>query len=218
MLRISEISLPSLECVPAILLIAMVAACGALLFNNSLVLAVFKVPSRCPLWVRGGLVGGVVGACITLVPTLVLDEQGVFELLGQSSSVSQIPLVTLACLFIGKLLLTVACYATGVPGGIFAPMLVQGALLGFLCSHVLTLTSLPMPTVEVSALIGMTAFFAASVRAPFTGVVLLAEMANAFSLLLPLMVAALVGYFVGELLGTRPIYERLLVLSQKEKD
>ena len=217
MLRISEVSPLSLECIPAILLIAMVASCGGLLFNHTLVLAVVKVPSRSPLWVRGGLVGGVVGACITFVPTLVLDEQGIFDLFGQGASVYQISMVTLGCLFIGKLLLTVACYATGVPGGIFAPMLVQGALLGFLCSHVLTLTSLPMPTVEVSALIGMTAFFAASVRAPFTGVVLLAEMTNAFSLLLPLMLAALVGYFVGELLGARPIYERLLTLSQKER-
>jgi CIC family chloride channel protein len=80
-------------------------------------------------------------------------------------------------------------------------------------TKVLALTPLEIPQAEVSALLGMTAFFAASVRAPFTGVVLLAEMTNGFSLLLPLMVAALVGYFVAELLGTKPIYERLLATS-----
>ena len=92
-------------------------------------------------------------------------------------------------------------------------MLVQGAFVGFLMAKVLALTPLDVPNAEVSALLGMTAFFAASVRAPFTGVVLLAEMTDGFSLLLPLMVAALMGYVVAELLGTKPIYERLLATS-----
>ena len=56
----------------------------------------------------------------------------------------------------------------------------------------------------------MTALFAASVRAPFTGVVLLAEMTGAFNLLLPLMAAALIAYLAAELSGSKPIYERLM--------
>jgi H+/Cl- antiporter ClcA len=63
----------------------------------------------------------------------------------------------------------------------------------------------------------MTAFFAASVRAPFTGVVLLAEMTGGFSLLLPLMVAAMIGYFIAELLRAKPIYERLLAVSSGQQ-
>jgi CIC family chloride channel protein len=70
-----------------------------------------------------------------------------------------------------------------------------------------------VPSEALSALLGMTAFFAASVRAPFTGVVLLAEMTNGFDLLLPLMSSASVGYFVSELAGIKPIYERLRELS-----
>jgi hypothetical protein len=52
---------------------------------------------------------------------------------------------------------------------------------------------------------------------PFTGLVLPAEMNNGFSLLLPLKVAALVGYFVGECPGGKPISERLFGLSEEER-
>jgi CIC family chloride channel protein len=215
--HVSQLSLPSLQTVPAIILIAAAGTLGGLLFNNALCGAVARIPARYPFWARGSAVGAVVGGCIFFIPTVILDEQGIFALFSLGSTLSDISLVTLGSLFLAKLLLTVACYATGVPGGIFAPMLVQGAFIGFLMARVLALTALPMPTAEVSAFLGMTAFFAASVRAPFTGVVLLAEMTGGFSLLLPLMVAALVGYLVGELLGTKPIYERLLTVSREER-
>ncbi len=217
MLRISELPLPALESVPAIIIISVIASVGGLVFNRALVAAIVQVPVESPLWVRGGMVGSIVGACVYFIPSLVMDEQGIFDLLPSGSAWAEVSLITLGAMFAAKLLLTVACYATGVPGGIFAPMLVQGALVGLLVARALALTPFPMPTAEVSALLGMTAFFAASVRAPFTGVVLLAEMTNGFSLLLPLMTAALVGYFVGELLRTAPIYERLLAISREQR-
>ncbi len=55
-------------------------------------------------------------------------------------------------------------------------------------------------------------------RAPFTGVVVLAEKTNRFTLLLPLLGVALIGCFIGELLGAQPIYERLLEASRREAD
>ena len=89
-------------------------------------------------------------------------------------------------------------------------MLVQGVFVGILVGHLSALTPLEVPSPVVCALIGMTALFAASVRAPFTGVVLLAEMTGAFNLLLPLMAAALIAYLAAELSGSKPIYERLM--------
>ena len=213
MLQLSDIVLPSLETGPAILIISAVATFGGLLFNQALVRGVAKAPVEAPLWARGVVVGCLVGACIHFLPMIVLDEQEVFRRFSAGTMFSEISILTLGSLFVAKPLLTAACYATGVPGGIFAPMLVQGAFVGFLMAKVLALTPLDVPNAEVSALLGMTAFFAASVRAPFTGVVLLAEMTDGFSLLLPLMVAALMGYVVAELLGTKPIYERLLATS-----
>ena len=218
MLNLPYLPVPSLETIPAIGLIALGCTFGGLFFNKALVLGVVKVPASIPLWVRGAVVGAAVGAISHIVPSLFVDEQGLFQGMMHSHSFEQLSLVMVGVYFICKLLLTVACYATGVPGGIFAPMLVQGAVLGFLMAQIAASLSVPIPNEAVCALLGMTAFFAASVRAPFTGVVLLAEMTNGFSLLLPLLGVALVGYFVGELSGSKPIYERLLEVSRKDAE
>jgi H+/Cl- antiporter ClcA len=55
-------------------------------------------------------------------------------------------------------------------------------------------------------------------RAPFTGVVVLAEMTNVFTLLLPLLGVAMIGYFVGALSGAKAIYERLLEVSREKAE
>ena len=159
--------------------------------------------------------GCIVALCVWYLPSVTLDQHGTVRAFVGTSLGAHTPAAVLLGLFCVKLGLTAACYATGVPGGIFAPMLVQGVFVGLSVAKLMSLTGLAVPTDAVAALIGMTAFFAASVRAPFTGVVLLAEMTNGFTLLLPLMGAALVAYLIGELSGSRPIYERLLLSREK---
>jgi CIC family chloride channel protein len=90
--------------------------------------------------------------------------------------------------------------------------------MGLAVGKLMSLTALAALTDSVSALTGMTAFFAVSVRAPFTGVALLAEVTNGFQLLLPLIAAALIAYIIGELTGSRPIYERLLANASEHDD
>ena len=68
------------------------------------------------------------------------------------------------------------------------------------------------------AMVGMCAFFAASVRAPLTGVVLISEMTGNFELLFILLVAALAAYLLGELIGGKPIYERLMEFGLRKPD
>lgn len=212
-LPIGPLEAPSLGATPTILLIALVATATGLLFNQALVTAVRKTPASIPLWVRGAVAGVLVGCAIHFMYPLTEDLKGTFStyLTPHPRSTDALRIL-LACgtLLILKMLLTVTCYATGVPGGIFAPMLAQGVFVGMLVGHLAALTPLEVPPPVVCALIGMTALFAASVRAPFTGVVLLAEMTGAFNLLLPLMAAALIGYVVAELSGSKPIYERLM--------
>ena len=55
-------------------------------------------------------------------------------------------------------------------------------------------------------------------RAPFTGVVVRAEMTNVFTLLLPLLGVAMMGYFIDELSGAKAIYERLLEVSREKAE
>ncbi len=107
--------------------------------------------------------------------------------------------------------LTMISYGCGAPGGIFAPLLVLGALLGVGVSHV---THMVMPEAfldpEVFAVVGMAAYFAAIVRAPLTGIVLIIEMTNTYEPILPLFVACFSAYAIADALGDLPIYEALL--------
>jgi CIC family chloride channel protein len=215
LLPMTDLDPPSILATPVIIIIALGATAAGLLFNEALVNAVRRAPRSLPLWVRGALVGCIVGGASYYAPTrpLTADLQDVCSaFLGGELQNSGTHLIALGfgTLLISKIVLTVACYATGVPGGIFAPLLVQGIFVGLVIGQLAAMLPLEVPSPSVCALIGMTALFAASVRAPFTGVVLLAEMTGGFNLLLPLMAAALIAYVVAELSGSKPIYERLM--------
>lgn len=65
----------------------------------------------------------------------------------------------------------------------------------------------------------MGALFAATVRAPVTGVILVVEMTNNYQLILPLLVTTLGATFIAQALGGQPLYSALLkqsLLKDKE--
>jgi CIC family chloride channel protein len=117
------------------------------------------------------------------------------------------PMAMLGMLLVAKLLYTVACYSSGVPGGIFAPLLSIGAMTGYLLGLAFGHEG---ASPQWLAVIGMGAVLAASARAPLTGVVLIVEMTGLYHLLYALLLAAFVAYSVAEYLGCPPIYEALL--------
>jgi len=98
----------------------------------------------------------------------------------------------------------VLSYASGIPGGIFAPSLAVGAGLGA------DLQGL-MPSVPVGALciLGMVGYFTGVVQAPITAVVIVLEMTDDQSLTLPLMAAALLAYGVSRLVCPKPFYKTM---------
>jgi chloride channel protein, CIC family len=110
-----------------------------------------------------------------------------------------------------RFVMTMASYSTGAAGGIFAPLLALGALIGLAVGqtmHWLLPGVVSQP--EVFAVVGMAAYFAAIVRAPLTGTVLIIEMTGNYWQLLPLMTACFCAYLVADYLQDIPIYERLL--------
>lgn len=100
-------------------------------------------------------------------------------------------------------------YAAGTPGGLFAPLLALGALWG-VGFHAVTVL---VPGVGMSpipfALVGMAAFFAATVRAPFTGIVLVTEMTAVATLTVPMLAACFAATLAATLLRNPPIYDSL---------
>lgn len=111
----------------------------------------------------------------------------------------------LALLFLIKFVFSLISFTSGVPGGIFLPILVQGAILGCLFGTVFQDKNL-----ELYVIIAMAGYLTAVVRNPLTSVILIFEMTRSLNGFLPLAVACICSYFVANLLGTKPVYEYLL--------
>jgi CIC family chloride channel protein len=166
---------------------------------------------KSPAWARAGAVGLVVGLAAWWMPALSGGGHEITKLMLHGDSMTEQTIGFLLLLFVGKFLLTLLCYMSGVPGGIFAPMLVMGAAIGLMAGTVSGNFFPGMAPVPASFVaIGMAAFFAAVVRAPITGIVLVLEMTGDFHQLLPLITASLFAVVVSEQMGSEPIYEALL--------
>lgn len=144
-------------------------------------------------------------ALIFICPEVLGSGSG---LVGRISS-GEFAIGTLALLLLVKFLFSTASFGSGSPGGIFLPLLVLGAMSGGLYAEILGRTGTDS-YITAFVVIGMASYFAAIVRAPVTGVVLITEMTGSFTTLLPLVLASLVAYLTAEALGARPIYTQLL--------
>lgn len=127
------------------------------------------------------------------------------------------PFQFLLVLLLGRFILTVLSYGSGVPGGLFAPMLTIGVLFGMLFG-ILTQTIWPelVHNTGIFAIAGMAAIFASTVRAPLTGLTLAVEMTANFELILPLILTTMAASVVTTMLGNKPIYSTLLARVLKE--
>jgi CIC family chloride channel protein len=106
---------------------------------------------------------------------------------------------------------TLASYAAGTPGGVFAPILGLATIAGL--SFVEAARHLaPGLELEPSAFIAaaMAALFTGSVRAPLVGVVLVAELTDGYPALLAITLATAMASLTAAALGGRPLYEMLL--------
>jgi CIC family chloride channel protein len=110
-----------------------------------------------------------------------------------------------------KLAATVFSYSSGGAGGIFAPALFIGGMLGGAIGHLDgRLLHHADSQVGAFALVGMGAVFAGIIRAPITSVLIIFEMTGNYGLILPLMIANMTSYGLARRLRPIPIYEALL--------
>lgn len=157
------------------------------------------------LWI--GLLGISIGILHFYFPDVV---GGGYEIVNTSLSKSM-AMQGLFIIILIRLILTILCFSSGVPGGVFAPMIVLGTLIGLWCGSVATylfpeLITSPYPF----AVAGMGALFAATVQAPITGIILVVEMTANYSLIVPIMIACIGADIVAHELGTKPLYSVLL--------
>ncbi|MGV3618926.1 MAG: H(+)/Cl(-) exchange transporter ClcA [Fimbriimonas sp.] len=200
---------PALTLLPAFGILGVVVGVFGVGFNRAL-LGSLNGFARIPAS-RRVLAASLVGAVVGLVAFFAPQTVGGGHSIAEGALTASVALAAIPALLALRFTLTVACYSTGAPGGIFAPLLVLGALLGL---GIGDLTALALPHAGVQpgsfAVVGMAACFTGIVRAPLTGIVLIAEMTSSYALMLPLLVACLCAYAVAERIGDLPIYESLL--------
>lgn len=119
-----------------------------------------------------------------------------------------------------KLLLLALAFGSGLPGGIFFPLLVLGSLVGNAMAQLAVAAGVLEPEFVLTlTLMAMTGHFSSIVRSPLTGILLISEMTGSFAFMLPLGIVAMTSYTVAELCRSTPVYEslqRLLPVSPQD--
>ena len=201
----------AVETLPLFLMLGVVVGMLGVLFNR-LVLAGVRSVRALPTsrhYLLVAAVGLALGLLLSYLPTAVGEGDRLVETLLRDRTALLILLGLLAL----RLITTVTSYSLGLPGGIFAPMLALGTLIGAAFAGVVAIIA---PALDLAptffAVAAMGALFAATVRAPLTGIVLVIELTGNVTLALPIIVACLTATFTAQAMGGRPIYSALRAL------
>lgn len=208
-----DLSMPSIELslslLPGFLVLGCLLGFIGVGLNKS-ILWTGKIAAR--LHVRApylfpALIGLAVGALFTLVPLSVTGGDLIIKKLTNGNP-GLLLLLGLACL---RFLTMVGSYSSGVPGGIFAPILALATCIGLAFGGIID-TYIPVAdNVPLAfAIAAMGGLFTASVRAPIVGVVLTLELTGSYGLTMPLIATCLAANLTAQWIGGRPIYEQLL--------
>lgn len=195
--------------IPLYFLLGLLAGGIALLFIRSISLIEDAFDrSRLPIFVRPAIGGLCVGLMAIGWPhVLGVGYQTVNLVLA-----AKVTLITMTIVVVLKLVATAVSVGSGFSGGIFAPSLVLGALLGGLVGWSANIlwpeqaTSLPG-----YALVGMGALVSGATLAPITAIFTIFELTYSFEIILPLMISCIGSLLVVQKFSGFSVYEvRLL--------
>ena len=159
------------------------------------------------------------GMLLTGLTAMLLPNQEVLgpglHLIGEAIAEDfNLTLGLMALLLVGKLVATTATLGSGNSGGVFAPSLFTGAVLGGIVG---TVAQSIWPGVVGNpgayAIVGMAAVFAGAARAPMTAILIVFEMSGDYKLILPLMMATVMSTLLAEYLFDQSIYTLKLKLK-----
>ncbi|MDR0846483.1 MAG: chloride channel protein [Lactobacillales bacterium] len=154
------------------------------------------------------------------LPFLLVVPIGMFftDTLGGGASLiiseisSHTSLAVLIGLFVLRFVFSTISYGSGVPGGIFLPILTLGAFLGLITYSIMNpVVHFAHANLEATfATLAMAGLFAAVSKAPITAIVLVTEMVGHVDNFMMISVVVIIAYVVADFLGNEPIYEALL--------
>lgn len=173
-----------------------------------------------PRWLQPALAGVAVGVVGLFLPQVF----GVgYETIEKLLAGENLAIYLLLALLVAKLLITAISIGGGFAGGVFAPSLFLGAVLGG--GFGLAMQQL-FPTLGIAppafAMVGMGAVLAGAVHAPLTAILLMFEMTNDYRIILPLMFAVTISLLVSQRMHKESVYtlslERKGIHLERGKD
>ncbi|WP_328329868.1 MULTISPECIES: chloride channel protein [unclassified Streptomyces] len=186
-------------------LLGIAAGCAGIGFTRAL----YWIEDACdwawrgPEWLRPAAGGLLLGVVLLALP----EMYGVGYPVLENAAEGRYAAGFLLLLLVGKILATSLTIGIGGSGGVFAPSLFIGAMLGSAYgTGVQQLLPGTAGAVGAYALVGMGAVFAGSARAPITAVVILFELTGEYSIILPLMLAVVTATLVSKLISRDTVY------------
>ena len=196
-------------------LLGLLAAIVSVAFTDSLLglRAWFRRLEKVPKWVQPAIGGAATGG-------LAVAALALFHLNGIAGDpyktltlalTGKMTVVSMGVFCVLKLASTVCSYSSGGSGGIFAPSLFMGAMLGGAVGYLdVMVFHHSSDAIGAFAVVGMGAVFAGIVRAPMTSVLIIFEMTGGYGLVLPLMIANMSAFALARHWRRVPVYEALL--------
>ena len=124
----------------------------------------------------------------------------------EQPSIGEITTGTIALLMVLKVLATSITLGSGGSGGVFAPSLFIGTMLGSLLGEGFNSIASGIADPGAFAVVGMAALFASAARAPMTSLFIVFEMTRDYSLILPLMIGVATATVLAQLITRDTIY------------
>lgn len=208
-------SIPQLpmRCYPLLLFLGVIAGLVGAAANKGLI-EIDRLYRKLPPFARPATALILALPCGLLIPAVLGGGQNLIKM----SESAQAGIALLSLYLVVKLVFTCTSFGSGIPGGIFMPILSMGALtgciFGLIVSH-LGLSETYMPAFCVCAMAGA---MASSVKAPVTSILLMVEMTGSLVHLLPVAAVAFIALLTSDLLKISPIYEVLLERMAGEGD
>jgi CIC family chloride channel protein len=178
-----------------------------------------------PIGLRLGLGGLLLGLLIYAMPPLFGEGYGMVNQLFQGNYTHLIensvvyPLgkygiwIIAAFAFIilmAKPIATAFTLALGGNGGVFAPSLMAGGILGFIVATAINQTGLVQLPVADFVAVGMAGILSGFIKSPLTAIFLIAEITGGYALFVPLMIVVAISYFVTYYFEPQSIFTKVM--------
>jgi CIC family chloride channel protein len=196
-------------------LLGVLASFVSIAFSDSLlwVRAQFKRLESVPKWIHPAF-GGLGTGVLAVIGLEFFHRNGIAGDPYQTLTLAltgTLPLTMMITFCVLKLAATVSSYSSGGSGGIFAPSLFMGGMLGGAVGYIdVTVFHHSTDAIGAFAVVGMGAVFAGIVRAPMTSILIVFEMTGGYGLVLPLMIANMSAFALARHWRPVPVYEALL--------